>query len=189
MLIFKRPMELPRHKCTELAAVMACDGDESRYDEFLSWLEKDFSSLDHSRRAYIVAESGGVIVGFIRLWHSPHVDKWFNDGMVVSPAFRRQGIGRGLLQQALQAAARMGASSVIAQIGKDNIASIRFHEKAGFLPETMEYLNSYGQPRSGVGRQYRIQLHERTGGELLVRLTEFVTNCRAADPDGEYPHV
>ncbi len=158
MIAFRRIVELTAPKREELAAVMASDGDESRYDEFISWLKKDFVSLDHSRRAYIVAESEGTIVGFIRLWHSPHVDEWFNDGMVVSPAFRRQGIGRCLLQQALQLAIRMGAFSVIAQIGKDNIASIRLHEKAGFLPETTEYLNSYGQSRSGVGRQYRLRL-------------------------------
>lgn len=169
VLSFKRLRELPRHKRSELATVMACDGDESRYDEFLSCLEKDFASLDHNRRVYIVAESDGVIVGFIRLWHSPHVDEWFNDGMVVSPAFRRQGIGRGLLQQSLQLATRMGASSVIAQIRKDNIASRRFHKKAGFLPEITEYLNSYGDPRTGVGWQYRVHLHKRTGRELPGR--------------------
>ena len=158
MMAFRRIKELPRHKREELAAVMDTYEDESRYDEFVSWLEKDFASLDHDRKVYIVAESSDVIVGFIRLWHSPDVDEWFNDGMVVSPAFRRQGIGRGLLQQALQLASLMGAASVIAQIGKDNIASIQLHEKAGVLPETTEYLNSYGHARTGVGWQYRLRL-------------------------------
>ena len=142
----------------QLARVMACDEDAGRYDEFVAFLREDFASLDPLRRAYIVAEEEGRIVGFIRLWHSPHVDEWFIDGMVVSPAHRRRGIGRRLLQEALRLAVRMGASPVIAQIRNDNIASVRLHEATGFRRESAEYLNSYGQPRSGWGWQYRLIL-------------------------------
>ncbi|KKM14410.1 hypothetical protein LCGC14_1706430 [marine sediment metagenome] len=161
MIAFRRIKRLPPPKREQLACVMACDGEESRYGEFLSWLEEDFVALDHSRRAYIVAECDGVIVGFVRVWHSPHVKAWFNDGMVVAPAFRRQGIGRDLLARALQLAERMGARSLISQIRKSNTASIRLHENAGFVPDVTDGPDPYGSPRPAARRQYRIRVQAR----------------------------
>ena len=158
MLTIRQLEELPPAKREELAGVMACDEEVGRFDEFVAFLETDFASLDPARRVYLVAECEGRIVGFLRLWHSPHVDEWFNDGMVVDPAHRRRGIGRRLLREALRVAGRMGAASLVAQIRRGNPASIRLHESAGFLRETTNYVNSHGQPRSGVGWQYRIRL-------------------------------
>lgn len=157
-MIIRQLEELPPAKREELAGVMACDEEVGRFDEFVEFLQKDFASLDPARRAYLVAEDDGAIVGFLRLWHSPHVDEWFNDGMVVHPAQRRRGIGRRLLQEALRLAGRMGAHSLVAQILRSNLASIRLHEAAGFRQETTDYINSYGDPRNGVGWQYRIRL-------------------------------
>ena len=156
MITYRRLADCSAAKRAELAAVMAVDGDENRYGEFVSFLEEEFRTIDPARRAYVVAEDGGVIVGFIRLWHSPHIDEWINDGMVVAPARRREGIGQALVRAALALAGQMGARSVLAHIGNDNAASIRLHEKAGFVKETTHYRNSYGQWREGGGWQYRV---------------------------------
>ena len=155
---YRRLRDLSPAKRRQLAAVMACDGEEHRYEEFMSWLEVDFATLDHRNRAYIVAEIEDVIVGFVRLWHSPHIDEWVIDGIVVTPSRRRAGVGYRLLLKALALAQTSGAPSVVAHVRKDNIPSIIIYERAGFQRETTDYLNSYGQRRTGRGWQYRLQL-------------------------------
>ena len=142
----------------QLAAVMATDGEEARFDEFVAWLGEEFAGLDHERRFYTVAEDRGRIIGFVRLWHSPHIDEWVIDGIVVAPSHRRRGIGRALLGEALALARRRSAPSVVAHIGHHNAPSVALHQQAGFRPETSDYLNSLGQPRSGIGSQYRLDL-------------------------------
>ena len=155
---YGRLRDLSPTKRRELAAVMACDGEEHRYEEFVSYLEMEFASLDHESRAYVVAETDGVIAGFIRLWNSPHINEWVVDGTVVSPSRRRAGMGYALLLQAMDLATESGAPSVLAHVKKDNIPSISIVEKAGFQRETMDYLNSYGERRLGRGWQYRLRL-------------------------------
>ena len=142
----------------ELAAVMASYDDGDRYEEFVSWLAGEFATLDHKNRAYFVAEFGGVIVGFVRLWNSPHIREWVIDGVVVSPSRQRRGLGYRLLRDAMDLAARSGAPSVIVQVSKRNAPALALYEKVGFQRETTDYLNSYGQPRQGLGWQCRIKL-------------------------------
>ena len=155
---YRRLWDLSSVKRRQLAAVMACDSEEHRYEEFMSWLEDDFATLDHRNRAYVVAETEDVIVGFVRLWHSPHIDEWVIDGIVVSPSRRKAGVGYSLLLQALGLAARSGAPSVVAHVRKDNMPAVIIYEKAGFQRETTDYLNSYGDRRADHGWQYRLQL-------------------------------
>ena len=137
---------------------MACDGEEHRYQEFVSWLREGFRAMDPQKRAYIIAEIEGRIGGFARLWHSPHIEEWVLDGLVVRPSHRGAGVGYSLLLHALDRAARWGARSVVAHVRKDNVPAIRIHEKAGFQPEARTYRNSYGEERRGNGGQYRVQL-------------------------------
>ena len=141
--------------------MMASGDDEDRYDEFVSWLQDEFAELDHTRRAYIVAESAGRIMAFVRVWHSPHIDEWVIDGMVVSPPHRGRGVGSALLGEALALAGEMGAASVIVQASKSAPRALAFYARAGFTRETTEYLNSYGRPRKDIGWQCRIALPPR----------------------------
>lgn len=159
---YRRVLDLEPPRLRQLASVMASDGDEPRYQEFIGYLTKEFACLDHNRRMYILAERGQEVIGFLRLWHSPYIDEWVIDGLVVSPMHRRRSIGCHLLEHALQLASQSGATSVIAHICRDNVASLRLHEKLGFIPETQQYRNSYGQDRSGVGWQYRIRFPNRS---------------------------
>ena len=136
---------------------MACDGEEHRRDEFVSWLAEEFATLDHQRRAYFVAEADGVVVGFVRLWHSPHIGEWVIDGIVVSPSHRRRGVAFGLLSRALDLAAESGAASVVVHVLNDNAPAMALYDKVGFRRETTDYRNSYGQRRQGRGWQCRIE--------------------------------
>ena len=62
--------------------------------------------MDHERRMYFLAEEEGVVVGFIRLWNSPHINEWVADGIVVRPSHRQKGVGIRLLECAMEKAAR-----------------------------------------------------------------------------------
>ena len=157
---FSRLETLSERQMVELAVVMACDDEEYRYEEFLTWIREDFKKIDHSRKAYIMAEAFGRIVGFIRVWHSPHNSKWMNDGMVVLPEHRNQGVGHRLVVEALRLAKDMGAECVYLHTWKDNLPSIRIHEKAGFQRVTDTFVNSCGDPRNGTSWEYRRNLLE-----------------------------
>jgi RimJ/RimL family protein N-acetyltransferase len=142
----------------QLAGVMASDGDSERFDEFVRFLDGEFDRLDAERRFYVVAELKGMIIGFVRIWHSPHIGEWVNDGIVVLPEYRRQAVGGRLLKTALALAAERGAKSVVAHVLDCNPASILFHERMGFEREVSCYRNSYGELRAAGGWQYRIWL-------------------------------
>ena len=145
------------HQAGELARLMACE-DPDRREDLLASVSEDLASLDPQRRVYIVIARGGALAGFIRLWHSPHVGRWLNDGMVVDPRHRRAGLGLALLNRALDEARARGAADLIAHISKVNVASIALHERASFIRGADQYVNSYGYRRSGVGWEYQLAL-------------------------------
>jgi RimJ/RimL family protein N-acetyltransferase len=142
-------------KIIELTECMAA-GEPERYDELLDWNKTEWTNINHEKKAYIVAEINSRIVGFIRIWHSPYINKWMDDGMIVVPEYQNKGIGYTLVLKAVELAARMGVSILYCHIPKDNAPSKRIHEKAGFVAVTDSYLNSYGEARNGVGFEYKL---------------------------------
>jgi len=106
-----------------------------------------------------VAEAAGRIIGFIRLWHSPHIDEWVLDGIVVAREYRRRGIGRRLVRGVLDLARTLGAASVIVHPSRRNLPAIALYEQTGFRREAGDYRNSFGQWRRGVGWLCRARVH------------------------------
>ena len=155
---YSRVVTMSERQMVELAVVMACDDEEYRYEEFLTWIREDFKNIDNSRKAYIMAEAFGRIVGFVRVWHSPHNSKWMNDGMVVLPEHRNHGVGHRLVVEALRLSKDMGAECLYFHTWKDNYPSIRIHERAGFECVTDTFVNSYGNRRNGTSWELRRNL-------------------------------
>ena len=56
-------------------------------------------------------------------------------GMGIQPAYRRQGLGRRLIEMTLNHALRMGIYRVTLEARLDNIGAIRLYEKVGFKLE------------------------------------------------------
>jgi RimJ/RimL family protein N-acetyltransferase len=139
----------------QLAHVMSEGGEEHRFNEQFHWLTQEFENLD-KHKYYYIAESEGIIIGFCRLWPSPHINEWIIDGIDVLSKHRRQGIASSLISNALALSKEKGANSVIAHIKKKNIQSIKLVEKFGFEREKDAYLNSYGHNMKGVGWQFRL---------------------------------
>lgn len=85
---------------------------------------------------YLIAEVKGVVAGYA--YASPyrprHAYRYtVEDSIYIDPGYRRQGIGRQLLGQLIEAASSLGYRQMIAIIGDSgNAPSIALHEAFGF---------------------------------------------------------
>lgn len=97
-----------------------------------------FQNHSPERRPLWVIETEGAIAGWLGF-------QWFYSGrraydataelsIYVSPQFRRQGIGKKLLQQAIKASPRLGIKTLVGFIFADNIPSLKLFEQFGFEP-------------------------------------------------------
>ena len=164
MITYRLMAKASPEKRRQLAEVMASNEGPERLEEFVSWLDNEFATLETSGRFYIVAELQKRIIGFVRIWDSPHIAEWVNDGISVDPAYRRQGVGRHLLETALSVARTRGAKSVVGHVRTSNVANLRLHESVGFKRETEHYRNSYGYLMPPGGWQYRLSLDAKQPG-------------------------
>lgn len=101
--------------------------------------------------AVFVAESGGEIVGRLSLARESHPASLHvaDLGLMVEAGRRRQGIGRALLEQAVEWAREVGVAKLELHVFPYNEPAIRLYERFGF-------------DREGVRRR-----HYRRGDELV----------------------
>ena len=103
-------------------------GEERRY----------LRSLRRSRDAAVfVAEVPGAIVGRLSVGRDPHpASSHVADlGLMVAKGHRRRGIGRGLLQQAVEWAYGVGVSKLELHVFPHNEPALRLYETFGFRRE------------------------------------------------------
>lgn len=79
----------------------------------------------------ILAEICGQIVGYVLFWVLP--DDVDVHNIAVHPSFRRRGIGRQLLQQAIAAAHSRGSPRVTLEVRKSNLGAQKLYESLGFF--------------------------------------------------------
>jgi phosphinothricin acetyltransferase len=84
----------------------------------------------------IVAESEGRIVGWASL--SPYNKRsgyryTVENSVYLDPEWRQKGIGTVLLQELIDRATALGYRTMIAVISAEQVASIKIHEKFGFI--------------------------------------------------------
>jgi phosphinothricin acetyltransferase len=106
------------------------DMDEKSLEDRLAW----FHALDE-RHPVIVAEVDGDVAGFAALKpHSQRPGYRYTAAVAiyVAPEYRRQGIGRALLEELLRRGLEAGLHTALALICGENEASIRLHESLGF---------------------------------------------------------
>ncbi|HWW89744.1 MAG TPA: GNAT family N-acetyltransferase [Solirubrobacteraceae bacterium] len=101
--------------------------DEDR----LAWLR----ARQEREQPVLVAREAGVVVGFasygdFRSW--PGYRSTVEHSVHVAAGYRRQGIGRELVQELLARATRAGMHVVVAAVDADNHPSLRLHEELGF---------------------------------------------------------
>jgi len=90
--------------------------------------------LADARHHLVVAQSDGVVVGMASAVDYLHPDKapqlWINE-VGVSPAYRRQGIGRRLVERLVQLATELGCTEAWVLTDSDNTAANRLYASAG----------------------------------------------------------
>lgn len=99
-------------------------------EEQRDWLEARSGAL-----AVVVAEDGGEVVGFASLSHyrsRPAYSTTVEDSVYVRGDQRGKGLGRALLAEVVDVAARRGFHTVMARIVGHHSASIELHRSVGF---------------------------------------------------------
>ena len=113
-------------------------------DAFASTLEAEVAFPDEVWRqraeggpasATVIAREGGVDVGLVRVFAEPDVPgRMHLVSMWVDPNYRRRGVARALVAQAVRWAAERGAREVSLWVADHNTAACRLYERVGFRP-------------------------------------------------------
>ncbi len=99
--------------------------------DFCFMLREAFFRVPGNR--YFVLEEDGVWVSALRIY--PVEDFFWLEALETHPAYRRRGYGTALLRQTITALAADGPVCIRDGVRKTNTASLRTHEKAGFVIE------------------------------------------------------
>ncbi|MGI8328984.1 GNAT family N-acetyltransferase [Actinomadura scrupuli] len=103
--------------------------------------EKGSAFFDHWHLPdqFLVAERDGRLIGFVRLVQAVPVPSGAHvrqiQGLAVDPAERRRGLGRTLLDAALDEARRQGALRITLRVLSVNTKARRLYESMGFVVE------------------------------------------------------
>jgi ribosomal-protein-alanine N-acetyltransferase len=111
----------------DIPAVMAIERTAYAYP----WSERFFrQEMQVECARSFMAEIDKQIVGYILFWLLP--DEVDIHNVAVHKDFRRRGLGRRLLQQAVQEARGRGASRITLEVRKSNLAAQKLYESLGF---------------------------------------------------------
>jgi ribosomal-protein-alanine N-acetyltransferase len=81
-------------------------------------------------RAYVARTAGWVVAGYCSAWLI--ADELHINNLAVRPECRRGGVGRALVEHALDAAAREGARRATLEVRRSNAPALRLYERLGF---------------------------------------------------------
>ena len=96
----------------------------------LAWSADDFVHLISGGASGLVLTDSGALVGLL-LWRVA-ADEAEILTVAVEPDHRRSGVGRCLLNGAIQALSGEGVDRVLLEVAEDNPAAIRLYGSAGF---------------------------------------------------------
>ncbi len=94
------------------------------------WSANDFTECIRSGVPFLVAEQRGVVAGYVVAHCAADEGEILNLG--VADAHRRQGIGRALVERALQELAERGVGTVYLEVRASNAAARHLYEALGF---------------------------------------------------------
>jgi len=103
--------------------------DEVAWEDHVAWLTR---TLGSSERRLLVVESEGAPVGVVR-WDDLGDRDW-EVSITVAPAARGQGRALPLLRAGEEALGVAGPVRLVAAVHRENAASRRLFERAGYLP-------------------------------------------------------
>lgn len=96
------------------------------------WSEKTFRGLmRRPSAALMVAEVDGRVGGYLVMWFA--ADEAEIGDLAVSPELRRRGIGRVLVERAVEEARSRSATGIFLEVRASNEDARRMYDDAGFL--------------------------------------------------------
>lgn len=109
------------------------------------WSEEDFrTSLEDEKNDYLVAEVDGVVVGYCGCWGVADEAAIYN--VAVDKKYRRQQIGRLLLQELIEQSAKRGTTAFTLEVRSSNEPAIRLYQSLGFECEGIRK-DFYSKPK------------------------------------------
>lgn len=111
-----------------------------------NWDERALKDLASSGARALLAEQDGRIAGFILFRTASDESEILT--LAVPPEARRSGLGRALVTQAAQQAARAGAARLVLEVGANNAAARALYAGLGFTPagQRKGYYRAPGSP-------------------------------------------
>lgn len=100
----------------------------------MPWSTKAFMELTEDKNSiFLVAEKAGEIIGGCGLTHI--LDEGDIHNVMVTPAYRGQGIATQMLEKLLEEGRKQGISEFTLEVRVSNEPAIRVYEKLGFVSE------------------------------------------------------
>jgi|GraSoiStandDraft_43_1057313.scaffolds.fasta_scaffold107313_2 [ribosomal protein S18]-alanine N-acetyltransferase len=127
------PVTIRPAAAADLVSVLAIEHDSPSAAQ---WKNSDYAkALNEPTRLFLVAEeeADNRVIGF--LVASTATEEWELENIAVSPAARRRGIGRALMNALIQQAQHRGALEIRQEVRVSNSAAQNLGRSAGFLPE------------------------------------------------------
>jgi ribosomal-protein-alanine N-acetyltransferase len=108
------------------------------------------------RKNYLIkAEIDGAIAGYALVFTAKNSGWARLYAIGVDPFYRRRGVGRALLAEAIDYARRIGKRRIFLEVRADNLPAIRLYEKFGFC--TIARLKAY-YPLGANGLKMNLEL-------------------------------
>lgn len=122
-------VQVARFAEEHIAAVLRLE-EESYTDPWSEGMLRQ-ELTNHASHFYVLLEENTIIGygGFWLLIDEAHITK-----LTVAEAFRRKGLGAGLLQFLLRRAIWLGAATVRLEVRESNVAARKLYECTGFKP-------------------------------------------------------
>lgn len=129
-------------------ASLLSEEEPERSQELETWTKDWLEDRVPGDKMTVVHLEGDHVIGVIRFWSTPHVnDAWYLEGLQIRASRRNQGIGTAMVTCGLKYLKAAQVAAVYVNVHKDNLASIRVHEKAGFQKLESVAINSFGDVR------------------------------------------
>jgi ribosomal protein S18 acetylase RimI-like enzyme len=144
----------------ERLAPIAAAREGSTVEAALEGFTRFLETAAAGRALVMMAEIGGEAIGFGKAsYFSPPADSatnvapegWYLSGVVVSPRYRRRGVGARLTAARLAWIAATGGEAAYYFANARNRVSIELHERFGFVELTRDFSHPYARFEGGVG--------------------------------------
>ena len=99
----------------------------------LPWTrEQLISQLPDDMHVFLIAELGGMAVGYVGMMHV--VDEGYISNVAVAPEYRRRGIADALIAARTARCEALSLAFVTLEVRRGNAPAIALYEKHGFVP-------------------------------------------------------